>query len=331
MKISKRHLIWVNLILLAAVAYFGAATVSGTIAARLTPPLHVALRPPPPPIVREQNRPESFYAPIHQRDIFNPAKPPPVEAPPVEAKPTELRLKLWGVVVHQSEPQDSFAVIEDLTTRRQALYRVNEMVANAATIKRVEWDKVVLDRSGAEEVLQLEQPSAMPGTAVAGGGAGVQVASVPGGAGAGRGSGRGGNVGGGRAGAAGGGANGNAAGAGADQNSSIRQVGDGQFEIDQAEVNASLDNMNQLVTQIRAVPHFQGGESTGFRLFAIRQNSIFDRIGLRNGDIIHSVNGTEISDPAKGMALFQQLRGQSQFTVNITRNKEAKTLTYSIR
>ena len=101
--------------------------------------------------------------------------------------------------------------------------------------------------------------------------------------------------------------------------------------IDKAEVNSALDNMNQLFTQIRAVPHFQGGESTGFRLFAIRQNSIFDRIGLRNGDIIHSVNGNDISDPAKAMAMFQQLRNQSQYTVNITRNKEQKTLSYNMR
>ena len=88
--------------------------------------------------------------------------------------------------------------------------------------------------------------------------------------------------------------------------------------------------MNQLFTQIRAVPHFDGGQSTGFRLFAIRQNSIFDQIGLRNGDIIQSINGTDINDPAKALALFGQLRNQQQISVGFQRNKDPMTVTYNI-
>ena len=163
MKISKSHLVWVNLVLLAAAAYFGAATVSGAIAAKMTPPLTVALHSPPPPIERAANRPPSYYDVIQKRDVFNPAKPPEVQNTPEPAKPTELRLKLWGVVVHHGDAEGSYAVIEDLSNRRQDLYRVNDMVASAATIKRVEWDRVILDRSGSEEILQLEQPSALPG------------------------------------------------------------------------------------------------------------------------------------------------------------------------
>src|SRR5262249_15494821 len=92
------------------------------------------------------------------------------------------------------------------------------------------------------------------------------------------------------------------------------------------EVDAALDNMNQLFTQIRAVPHFEGGKSTGFRLFAIRQNSIFDQIGLKNGDIIQSINGTDINDPSRALALFQELRNERQISVKMFRNKDEMTL-----
>src|SRR5207237_8441219 len=74
-------------------------------------------------------------------------------------------------------------------------------------------------------------------------------------------------------------------------NPHIQQVGDNQYNVDRSEVDSALENMNQLFTQIRAVPHFDGGKSTGFRLFAIRQNSIFDQLGLKNGDIIQRING----------------------------------------
>ena len=88
--------------------------------------------------------------------------------------------------------------------------------------------------------------------------------------------------------------------------------------------------MSQLFTQIRAVPHFEGGQSTGFRLFAIRQNSLFDNIGLRNGDIIQSINGTQINDPSRALALLQDLRSAQQLNVQVLRNKENVSLQYTI-
>ena len=52
-------------------------------------------------------------------------------------------------------------------------------------------------------------------------------------------------------------------------------------------------------SRIRAVPHFEGGQSTGFRLFAIRQGSLFDKIGLKNGDILN-IDVTVIKDGYHG-------------------------------
>lgn len=316
MKLSPRHLIWVNLVLLAFGAYWGARTVNSAVAARLAPPLDVRIKPPPPPLEKEPRRASSYYNIISTRDIFNSAKP--VEAAPAEPpKPTELRLKLWGVVVHDDEDA-SYCVIEDLTTRQQELYRIDDLVASVARVKEVEWDKVILERDGKDEILELEKPTT---TGTAG------LASVPGGGAspATRGAGRR-NRGGPR--------ERDTAGGAADpviDSGGIRMVGDGEYEIDRSEVDAALDNMNQLFTQVRAVPHFQGGKSTGFRLFAIRQNSIFDRIGLRNGDIIQSINGQDVSDASKALSLFQDLRNAGNVSVQLVRNKEPKTLSYAFR
>lgn len=320
MKFSPRHLVWVNLVLLAVGAYWAARTVNSAVAARLIPPPQVRLKPPPPPLEKEPRRASSYYNIISTRDIFNSTQPQ-VEAPPVETpKPTELRLKLWGVVVHD-DSTSSYCVIEDLTTRQQQLYRVNDVVAAVARVKGVEWDKVILDRDGRDEILELEKPMTMGTAGLASAAPGYPMAVNPGTTVASRG--RPGGYGYDRAPAV-------APPAGADSGG-IRMVAEGQYEIDRAELDAALDNMNQLITQVRAVPHFQGGQSTGFRLFAIRQNSIFDRIGLRNGDIIKRINGTDVSDASRALGLFQNLRNVRQVEVDLVRNKEEKRLSYTFR
>jgi general secretion pathway protein C len=287
MKISPRHFVWINLVLLGLVAYWGAATVSTAVAAKLSLPPQVRLSQPPPPIAREPRRPTSYYASISTRDVFNSTKPEP-EKPPEPPKPTELKLKLWGVAVHADG--SSYCIIEDLTTHKQDLYRISDKVAGNATVKGVEWDRVILDRDGQDEILEL---ASAQGAAPARAPVAAPVSSRP-------------------------------------ANPHIQQVGEGQYNIDRSEVDAALDNMNQLFTQIRAVPHFEGGKSTGFRLFAIRQNSIFDNIGLRNGDIIQSINGTEINDPSRALSLMQELRNARQLNVTILRNRETVNLQYNL-
>jgi general secretion pathway protein C len=310
MKLTPRHLVWINLLLLTAVAYLAAAAVSKAIAARLVPPPAVRLKPPPTPIAKPPKRPLAAYAAITTRDIFNPAKPVEevkVEAPP---PPTKLNLKLWGVSIHSKGR--SHCVIEDLSTRKQEVYRIGDTVPGPAVVKAIEWERVVLDRGGFEEVLELAQPSGASGVAGMGAARPVLTASLPPAA----------------TDAAVTGASGNSP---AVTNPRIQQVSENEYHIDRAEVEQQLDNMNQLFTQIRAVPHFDGGKSTGFRLFAIRQGSVFDQLGLRNGDIIQSINGQELTDPAKALAVFQQLRDASEIKVAGVRNKQPFETVYRIR
>lgn len=310
MKIAPRHLVWVNLVLLGLIAYWGASTVSTAVAAKLTPPPQVHLIQPPPPIEHGPRRPVSYYATINQRDIFNSTKPEPERAAE-PAKPTELKLKLWGVAMHD-DGRPSYCIIEDLNTHKQDLYRVGDKVAGNVTVKSVAWDRIILDRDGRDEILDLATPQGGPLPARPASVAGVAPAGAAAGTAAGT----------------------SAAGAGrtADQggNPHIRHVSDNFYNIDRSEVDSALDNMSQLFTQIRAVPHFEGGQSTGFRLFAIRQNSLFDNIGLRNGDIIQNINGTQINDPARALALIQELRQAQQLNVQILRNKETVNLQYNI-
>jgi general secretion pathway protein C len=220
---------------------------------------------------------------------------------------TPLNLKLWGVAIDQKRAERSYAIIEDQKAHKQDVHRVGDAVAGGAVVKEIDWTKVTLERDGQLEVLEL---------ASAGGGAGGSAPGAP------PASGVGGMAAAGRA--------GGASGPGP-TGEGIQKVSDTEYTIERQEVDSALENMNQLFTQIRAVPHFEGGQSVGFRLFAIRQDSLFDKIGLKNGDIIQRLNGQDMTDPARAIALFQELRNERQITVEVTRNKEPLTLSYSLR
>jgi general secretion pathway protein C len=280
----------VNLLLLALAAYSASSIVGTALAARLIPPPDVEISPPPEPLDIEAAKPANYYALIHKRDIFNSAKPTPAPEKQEVVAPTQLKLKLWGTAVFSNGK--SFSIIEDQGARKQGVYGVNAVVPGNATVKTIEWNRVILSHNGKDEILELEEPktNAGPHTAVAA----APAAPAPGGTG-------------------------------------IQQTSENEFTVPKAEVDSALENMSQLFTQIRAVPHFEGGQSIGFRLFAIRRGSLFDRIGLKNGDIIRSINGNEMTDPSKAMGLLQELRDANNLDVEITRNQQQQKLTYNIQ
>jgi len=290
MAIPPRYLVPVYLFLLGLAAYWGAATVSTAIAARLTPMPQIELPSPPELPPAQANRPLNYYAAINKRNIFN-VEPTPGAAAPPPPVTTPLNLKLWGVAIDQKSAKRSYAIIEDQKTHKQDVHRVGDSVPGGAVVKEIDWLKVTLERDGRLEILELASGP--------GGGAPRSIAAAP--------------------------APAQPVGEG------IQKVSDTEFTLERAEVDNALENMNQLFTQIRAVPHFEGGQSVGFRLFAIRQDSLFDKIGLKNGDIISKINGQDMTDPARAIAMFQELRNERQISVEVTRNKEPLTLSYSLR
>lgn len=104
-----------------------------------------------------------------------------------------------------------------------------------------------------------------------------------------------------------------------------------QIVVDEDELSSALENLPLLLTQARAVPYFQDGKSVGLRLFAIRSGSLFEKVGLRNGDILKSINGNNLGDMTQALRLFEKLKEQRNLSVVVERNRKEMTVQYSIR
>lgn len=110
--------------------------------------------------------------------------------------------------------------------------------------------------------------------------------------------------------------------------------GDGEtnFTIDRSTLDAALGNMDELSGMARALLHRgPDGEYDGYRLSAIRRDTLPDKVGIRNGDIIHSVNGLQINSLDGAMKALDALKTQPNLKVEVTRRGQPTTLNYDIR
>ncbi len=113
--------------------------------------------------------------------------------------------------------------------------------------------------------------------------------------------------------------------------SEVTQPTPSTFVVDRESVEAATQDMNRLLTQARLVPNFTGGVADGFRIFSIVPDSLFEKVGLRNGDIIRSINGVEMKDPEKAFQLYQQLKDNDRFVIDLTRAGQNLSLNYEVK
>lgn len=111
----------------------------------------------------------------------------------------------------------------------------------------------------------------------------------------------------------------------------VTASGETDFSISEAELDQALENLPVLLTQARAVPYFREGKAIGLRMFAIKSGSLFQKIGLLNGDILKTINDSSLSDITQAMKIFERLKQERSLTLTLERNKEEKQFRYQIR
>jgi general secretion pathway protein C len=126
--------------------------------------------------------------------------------------------------------------------------------------------------------------------------------------------------------------NAGAKGTGAKQVGEVLQKSETEFELKQADITRLTGNLPELLQQARAVPVMgAGGQVEGFNLVDIQPGSIYEKLGLKKGDIIRSVNGEKIDSPGKAMDMYNALRsGASSIQIGIGRSGADQNLNFSI-
>lgn len=259
----------------------------------------------------------SYYDPIAQRNIFDSENRQPEEKPaaivsrPEKEEPSysgppvksSMNATLVGTMVF-SDPGDSFAKVAKGSGNSDAeSYYIGDDLLGEAQVTKIERNRVFFKRNGRIEYLEIEAPTGrvMPSYSSSRGSVPYRkpqrkTPARP-----------------------------------SFSDDDVRKVGDNKFILNRKMVDKLLSNYNSVLTQARAVPNFQNGKANGFKIFSIKRNSIYSAIGIKNGDVLTRVNGSEINNLEKVLSLFNQLRNESNITIDLVRGGAKKSFEYEIR
>jgi general secretion pathway protein C len=98
-----------------------------------------------------------------------------------------------------------------------------------------------------------------------------------------------------------------------------------------ARVQRALDTEPGLLANVmRPQPVFADGRQLGYRVYPARDARAFASLGLRNGDLVTSINGMPLDDPNRGDEIFRTLASADQARITVTRDGQQQELTLNL-
>ena len=304
-----RKYLWaIDLAVIALCAMFGARATATIIESGLTRGL--------PPPARRAARPmtavnTTIYSKqtdeILKRNMFCSTCPPilggkdPVVAPvdpPPQRSALPIRLLAIMYAPPPVPPQWSMAILRDNDEKYAGPYAVGSKIREA-TITDIQETRVWLEVNGRKEYLDLIDKGPGPTVGAA------PAPATP------------------------------AAPAGdplmAEMEKGVKKITENNYEVQRGTVDSLLSNMSVLSRAARIVPEIKDGKAAGFRMFSVRPDGPFAKIGFQNGDVISAINGLDMSSPDKALEVYTKLRSASHLSVAMERNGQKITKEYSIR
>lgn len=111
----------------------------------------------------------------------------------------------------------------------------------------------------------------------------------------------------------------------------IHKIDDSNFEIDRSMIDKLLANPLAATKGARVTASIKNGKPNGIKLYAIRPSSVYAKLGLANGDTIHSINGNELDSLDKGLEVYQKVKDASSLQVEVTRRGKPMSIHYTIK
>lgn len=232
---------------------------------------------------------------------------PDEEVVPVggEAVKSNLPFKVVGII-YSGDPFNGLAMLENTRKRRVESWVVGDEIDKGARLVEILESRVILDNKGRREYIEVEKkelvrsrrgkaPSRPSG--VDPGVAAIAKGPPP----------------------------------DAYKEEGFERKGHDIVLTEQYKQNLLGPGLTKVLQDAKAEPNMVGGELKGFRLTRIREDSIYQKAGFQNNDIIREINGIPLRDAAGAIKLLQSLRNESEVEVRLQRGGDTFPMTVTIQ
>jgi type II secretion system protein C len=210
--------------------------------------------------------------------------------PKVEPKP-EMPLRLLGTVV--DEGGASYAVIENSGSKSQDVYRVGDGIGEAR-VQRIEQNRVVVLNAGVLQTLDLVLTG--PNVAAA---KVVAETSVP-----------------------------EPAPVEAGRGAVLRVASATERQINTRPSAENLSKATEFLRKLKLAPHQADGKADGLAISGLGDSVLAQLSGLKDGDVVESINGHPVPNAAKAAQVLKKARSLGMARLELKRGQESKSLTF---
>jgi len=277
----------VNAILFAIACLLAADTANAILAAVLLPP---PARDPeiaaPTPLSASEWKDRQA---ILDRNVFGSST---LETPPDsmaeledDLEATQLPLALLGTAASQN-PRYAWAAIQDRDARTTQVAGIGDSIQDKAIVVRIERQRVVLLEGGVHRELALDEDDLAPRLASASPSNDAAERRRL------------------------------AAERSAERRLARSRLNEAQqaASIPREQVEQALRNPAELFSQARLLPKYEEGQMRGVQVSQIKPGSLFEQVGLREGDVITELNGIAITGPEQSNEVLGELSTARELT-----------------
>lgn len=221
---------------------------------------------------------------------------------------TSLPIKVLGII-YGGDSTSGIAVVEDTSKQVVNSFMYQDVIGKSAVILEILEDRIIFDNDGSKEYAELFREETKKSRRKKGGESSPVVKA----------------------------SNGDLSPlATTPPPTAYKEEG---FERDKNKIVMSQDFKQKLLTgdfakvlqDAKAEPNIVEGELRGFKLTRIRQDSIYEKAGFQNDDVITEINGTALTDTAQAIKLLNALKTETEIEVRLDRGGNFMNMAVEIR
>jgi hypothetical protein len=114
-------------------------------------------------------------------------------------------------------------------------------------------------------------------------------------------------------------------------NPKVEKTGEAAWRVERSLIEEYASDHQKLFSLAWVQKHDDArGRPDGFEVRGIRCGSLLDQVGLRNRDVVHTVNGKKVNNVLQAIAAYRKIRRHERVELEITRGGQTTHLVYEI-